>query len=60
MSNIILYNFDRILFNFYQFTLTLAEIVKSKMPDQNLIPKTACSLDWKEHIRMRPGMYIGS
>jgi topoisomerase-4 subunit B len=29
------------------------------MSDQNQYTEDIRSLDWKEHIRMRPGMYIG-
>jgi DNA gyrase/topoisomerase IV subunit B len=33
---------------------------KFKMSDQNQYTEDNIrSLDWKEHIRMRPGMYIG-
>ena len=29
------------------------------MADHNYTAETIKSLDWKEHIRLRPGMYIG-
>ena len=39
---------------------TLAKNPNSFMPEQNQYNEDNIrSLDWKEHIRMRPGMYIG-
>ena len=39
--------------------LTEATEVPSKVPDHGYTEDSIRSLDWREHIRLRPGMYIG-
>jgi topoisomerase-4 subunit B len=47
-------------FHFLCRNSTLAEIPENFMLEQNQYTEDNIrSLDWKEHIRMRPGMYIG-
>ena len=70
MSNLYLYYFKNkpckqlvnyfviswlIFFNWYLILADICQIaVKNQYTEENIR-----SLDWKEHIRMRPGMYIG-
>ena len=34
-------------------------MAENKQPSHNYTEDSIKSLDWKEHIRLRPGMYIG-
>jgi len=45
--------------NICLLTLLIADNFTSKMAENQYTEDNIRSLDWKEHIRLRPGMYIG-